>query len=398
MSIRAHERIAASLERRHTRERRLIVALPAARVRAAPSLTADEVVIKHQGDLVVAAAQQGDWVTLTETFFGLNGYMLLEQHDPEEGLVTILRETGIGAVETSYASSHLPQDFVASVLGNLDHKTLEGVKPVCRLWASEARILLNDICWQAEHLTVSSQLRLYCASEDWPADAALILRLERQPDEAFEHDELGLPLHFAIRSLRSCEVVSALLAAHPLGASTPLPHAQGTSGDLPLHLAARLPCVEYNTLSAVLNAYPQAINKPLSMIRAYGSSWRIPASLCACMLTNGTLQHFRLLLAATAAALVDPDDPPGDPMIPIAYFESEIGPYIRGSECTVGGMEELRAICAEFCPAYDTSSSDWAKPNRNNGPLFVFQSTLPSDDDSSDDDDEAEAEAAVAGA
>ena len=85
-------------------------------------------------------------------------------------------------------------------------------------------------------------------------------------------------------------------------------------------------------------------------------------------------------------------------MIPIAYFESDIGPYIRGSECTVGGMEELRAICAEFCPAYDTSSSDWAKPNRNNGPLFVFQSTLPSDDDSSDDDDEAEAEAAVAGA
>ena len=85
-------------------------------------------------------------MTLTETFFGLNGYMLLEQHDPEEGLVTILRETGIGAVEASYASSHLPQDFVASVLGNLDHKTLEGVKSVCRLWASEARILLNDIC------------------------------------------------------------------------------------------------------------------------------------------------------------------------------------------------------------------------------------------------------------
>ena len=108
MSIRAHERIAASLERRRTRERRLVVALPAARVRAAPSLTADEVAIKHQGDLVVAAAQQGDWVTLTETFFGLNGYMLLEQHDPEEGLVTILRETGIGAVEASYASSHLP--------------------------------------------------------------------------------------------------------------------------------------------------------------------------------------------------------------------------------------------------------------------------------------------------
>ena len=35
-------------------------------------------------------------------------------------------------------------------------------------------------------------------------------------------------------------------------------------------------------------------------------------------------------------------------------------------------MEELRAICAEFCPAYDTSSSDWAKPNRNNGPFFLF--------------------------
>ena len=396
MSIRAHERIAASLERRRTRERRLVVALPAARVRAAPSLMADEVAIKHQGDLVVAAAQQGDWVTLTETFFGLNGYMLLEQHDPEEGLVTILREIGIGAVEASYASSHLPQDFVASVLGNLDHKTLEGVKPVCRLWASEARILLNDICWQAEHLTVSSQLRLYCASEDWPADAALILRLERQPDEAFEHDELGLPLHFAIRSLRSCEVVSALLAAYPLGATTPLPHAQGTSGDLPLHLAARLPCVEYNTLSAVLHAYQQAILKGLSMSWAYGSTRRTPASLCACMLTNGTLQHFRLLLAVTAAALGDPEHP--QTTIPIDYFEREIGPYIRGSECTVGGMEELRAICAEFCPAYDTSSSDWAKPNRNNGPLVVFQSTLPSDDDSSDDDDEAEAEAAVAGA
>ena len=93
------------------------------------------------------------------------------------------------------------------------------------------------------------------------------------------------------------------------------------------------------------------------------------------MLTNRTLQHFRLLLAATAAALGDPDNP--ETMIPIAYFEREIGRYIRGSECTVGGMEELRAICAEFCPAYDTSSSDWAKPNRNNGPFFVFQSTLP---------------------
>lgn len=378
MSVRAGERVKAALERRRTRPLQFVVKTSAAWVRAAPSREAEQVEYKLEGELILAASRHKEWVLLKETFFGAPGYMLTEIE--EDGCkVTILREVGIGAAESSYASSRLRMEYLAPVLGNLGLSALRAAKAVCRLWADEARHLLNDNDWQAEHISTTAQLQLYCRSEDWPSDAALIKRLEARPGEAAQartqapRDE-WLPIHLAVESRRSCDVLTALLRAYPSGACRPVAAqnllvASGR-GLLPLHLAV-LHEIDFDALAVLLDAFPGATQRGAALREVFGLEIArptnlLPVALCVRQLENHIIEHFRLLMAATVG-LSKARTPAGH--VPLDWFKRHIARHFdirkaykrisgRSLGCSCGGVDQIHVICAQACPGY-VLPEDW---------------------------------------
>jgi len=355
MSVRARERVKAAVERRRTRPLKFVVETPAAWVRAAPSREANQLDFKLQGETILAASRHCgpvEWLLLEETFCGAPGYMLTEVAE-DGGKVTILREVGIGAAEASYASSSLPMEYLAHVLGKLDLSALRAAKAVCRLWADEARCLLNDTDYQAEHISTAEQLRLYCHKEDWPSDTALVKRLQVVSGEAAQvlanAPHFGwLPIHLAVHSRRSCEVITALLKAHPPGAYATI---SSWSRLLPLHLAALNDSLEFDALAAVLDAFPLATQQS-----AMVGIDLLPVAMCARRLHNHNIEHFQLLMVATIGlSPVPPLHPVPLPagQVPLQWFEEHIGDHLVPRRFSGGGIEQIRVICAQACPGYE---------------------------------------------
>jgi hypothetical protein len=315
-------------------------------VRAAPSREANQL----QGETILAASRHYgpvEWLLLEETFCGAPGYMLTEVAE-DGGKVTILWEVGIGAAEASYASSSLPMEYLAHVLSKLDLSALRAAKAVCRLWADEARCLLNDTDYQAEHISTAEQLRLYCHKEDWPSDTALVKRLQVVSGEAAQvlanAPHFGwLPTNLAVHSRRSCEVITALLKAHPPGAFATI---SSRSRLLPLHLAALNDTLDFDVLAAVLDAFPLATQQSAMV----GVIDLLPVTMCARRLHNHNIEHFQLLMVATIGlSPVPPLHPVPLPagQVPLQWFEEHIGYHLVLRRCSGGGIEQIRVICAQ---------------------------------------------------
>lgn len=126
--------------------------------------------------------------------------------------------------------------------------------------------------------------------------------------------------------------------------------------------------IELDVLSTVLQAFPQAALQPARPLyrASKHDTPRLPVALCGLSLLNHTVPHFQLLLLATASirhAQSLPDarlSAEGATTLPLDWFTEHVGRHIRKGKLTAGGLCQIRAICAQVCPAYDTSGATWA--------------------------------------
>ena len=319
------------------------VVVDAVYVRTGPSTAAPSVMTKWKAERVLAVNDaELPWILVAENEDSQPvGFMLSRTADGEE----LLRPC-TGGLETLLSTD---QDLLTAVLFHEEWEHLNEMKAVCKLFCTVSRNLLRRPDWQAHHLSIHEQLELHRRKAEWPSEAALLLRIETHPDEARMWEtrkaflpsvRLELPLHRVLQWIAPPdEVVVALLRAYPESIhedlSGPSDHLAGMAADLrplaeglPLHLAVRNQTIGLGALSALLDADVSACLKTLEVRvgveekHGFKVMRMLPIAAIMQEMTNHSIEHWQMLLAATARAHEREDG-----KLPRSVFEDQILKY-----------------------------------------------------------------------